>query len=157
MIQLFRTKEKIEHQPAGPACADPDLGGYHAKVEALAEPRHRTRHPAANRRAATTIADQLRSLHYASPPTVGLFAGPHPRLVPCMLHRSDHSPFWLAGLPALMWTDTAEFRNPHYHQPSDTPQTLDYGFMHQVTALLCSALTSPPPLVDRGSGTLRSA
>ncbi len=25
-----------------------------------------------------------------------------------------------------MWTDTSEFRNPHYHQPTDTPETLDY-------------------------------
>ena len=42
------------------------------------------------------------------------------------LLRSDHAPFWRAGLPALMWTDTAEFRNPHYHRATDTPETLDY-------------------------------
>lgn len=52
------------------------------------------------------------------------------------LLRSDHSSFWNAGLPALMWTDTSEFRNPHYHQPSDTPETLDYGFIKNVTDLL---------------------
>jgi hypothetical protein len=35
-----------------------------------------------------------------------------------------------------MWTDTSEFRNPHYHQPSDTPDTLDYEFMAEVAKLL---------------------
>ena len=38
---------------------------------------------------------------------------------------SDHSPFWDAGFSALMITDTSFMRNPHYHQPSDTPETLD--------------------------------
>jgi Zn-dependent M28 family amino/carboxypeptidase len=52
------------------------------------------------------------------------------------LLRSDHAPFWRAGQPALMWTDTAEFRNPHYHKPSDTPETLDYEFLAGVTRLL---------------------
>ncbi|MFO0799767.1 MAG: M20/M25/M40 family metallo-hydrolase [Gemmataceae bacterium] len=51
------------------------------------------------------------------------------------LHRSDHAPFWRAGLPALMWTDTSEFRNRHYHQPTDTPDTLDYDFLANVTRL----------------------
>jgi aminopeptidase YwaD len=46
---------------------------------------------------------------------------------------SDHSPFWDHGYPALMLTDTAFFRNPHYHQPSDTPDTLDYSFLARVT------------------------
>ncbi len=40
--------------------------------------------------------------------------------------RSDHVPFWEAGIPAIQITDTANFRNPHYHQPSDLPETLDY-------------------------------
>ena len=31
------------------------------------------------------------------------------------LRRSDHSSFWDTGVPALMVTDTANFRNPHYH------------------------------------------
>lgn len=51
------------------------------------------------------------------------------------LNRSDHAPFWQAGIPAIMWTDTSEFRNPHYHLPSDTPDTLDYDFMTGVTRL----------------------
>ena len=42
---------------------------------------------------------------------------------------SDHSSFWDAGWPAVMITDTAFFRNPHYHRPSDRLETLDFGFM----------------------------
>lgn len=42
---------------------------------------------------------------------------------------SDHSPFWDAGIPAVMVTDTAFFRNPNYHQPSDTIDTLDLEFI----------------------------
>ena len=52
------------------------------------------------------------------------------------LQRSDHAPFWHAKIPALMWTDTAEFRNANYHSPLDTPETLDYNFMRQVAQLL---------------------
>jgi aminopeptidase YwaD len=46
---------------------------------------------------------------------------------------SDHSPYWDAGYPALMITDTAFLRNPHYHMPSDTVETLNFEFMRQVT------------------------
>jgi len=52
------------------------------------------------------------------------------------LSRSDHDPFWQNNLPALMWTDTSEFRNPHYHQPTDTPDTLNYVFMKEVIELV---------------------
>jgi Zn-dependent M28 family amino/carboxypeptidase len=39
---------------------------------------------------------------------------------------SDQWSFWQFGWPALMVTDTAPFRNPHYHNAGDTPETLDY-------------------------------
>lgn len=45
---------------------------------------------------------------------------------------SDHSPFWDAGYPALMITDTSFLRNPHYHQPTDTVDTLDFEFLTKV-------------------------
>lgn len=53
---------------------------------------------------------------------------------------SDHSSFWDHGYPALMVTDTSFFRNPHYHQPTDTPDTLDYEFLAKVTAGVCAAV-----------------
>ena len=55
-----------------------------------------------------------------------------------VLKRSDHVPFWEKKIPAMMWTDTAEFRNPHYHLASDTADTLNYDFLHTVSAL-CAA------------------
>lgn len=58
------------------------------------------------------------------------------------LLRSDHAPFWRQEIPALMWTDTAEFRNPHYHLPTDTPESLDYEFLAEVTSLLVHAVLS---------------
>jgi len=57
------------------------------------------------------------------------------------LSRSDHFPFWDAHLPAVLWTDTGNFRNPNYHRATDTPDTLDYVFMCQVTELLCAVLS----------------
>ena len=53
---------------------------------------------------------------------------------------SDHASFWDAGIPALMVTDTAYFRNPHYHGPGDRPETLDYAFMAALVRSLELAL-----------------
>jgi Zn-dependent M28 family amino/carboxypeptidase len=43
--------------------------------------------------------------------------------------RSDHAPFWDQGYRAVMVTDTAHLRNPHYHQASDRLETLDLDFL----------------------------
>lgn len=42
---------------------------------------------------------------------------------------SDHAHFWDVGYPAMMVTDTANMRNPHYHKPSDAIATLDMDFL----------------------------
>ncbi|HEY9646494.1 MAG TPA: M28 family peptidase [Chroococcidiopsis sp.] len=57
------------------------------------------------------------------------------------LLRSDHAPFWRSGIGAVMVTDTANFRNPHYHQPSDTLDSLDRDFFAGSTQLVVNALT----------------
>jgi Zn-dependent M28 family amino/carboxypeptidase len=49
---------------------------------------------------------------------------------------SDHSSFWDKGFQAVMITDTAFFRNPHYHLSSDTMEKLDYGFMAELVESL---------------------
>ncbi len=59
---------------------------------------------------------------------------------------SDHASFWDSGFPALMVTDTAFFRNPNYHLPSDTIDTLDFEFMAQLVESLTLALAELPPL-----------
>jgi len=59
---------------------------------------------------------------------------------------SDHLNYRQAGYVALMITDTAFYRNPHYHAPSDRPETLDYQRMAMVVqgvyaAVLALSLT----------------
>jgi Zn-dependent M28 family amino/carboxypeptidase len=48
--------------------------------------------------------------------------------------RGDHAPFWDAGLPALQVTDTANLRYPHYHEPTDTPDRIDYEHLANLAA-----------------------
>jgi hypothetical protein len=55
---------------------------------------------------------------------------------------SDHAPFWNNGLPALMVTDTAYFRNRNYHGPGDRAETLDYRFMANLVVSLELALAA---------------
>ncbi|MGB7711850.1 MAG: M28 family peptidase [Microcoleus sp.] len=42
--------------------------------------------------------------------------------------RSDHAPFWYKGVGAVLVTDTANLRSPHYHQSSDKLATIDRPF-----------------------------
>jgi hypothetical protein len=42
--------------------------------------------------------------------------------------RSDHAPFWYQGVGAVLVTDTANLRTPHYHKSSDIPNTIDRNF-----------------------------
>ena len=53
---------------------------------------------------------------------------------------SDHQSFWKHGYPGLMITDTAFMRNPHYHQATDTADTLDYERFAQVTEGIVAAV-----------------
>ncbi len=56
------------------------------------------------------------------------------------LVRSDHAPFWKKGIGAVLVTDTANFRNPHYHQPSDTLETIDPDFFTGSAQLVINAV-----------------
>ena len=55
------------------------------------------------------------------------------------VRRSDNARFWDQGYPSLLVTDTANLRNPHYHRPSDTPETLDWDFLVRSTAAVAAA------------------
>ncbi len=46
--------------------------------------------------------------------------------------RSDHAPFWRENIPALMITDSANFRYPFYHTQADTIDTLDFDFLTKI-------------------------
>lgn len=61
--------------------------------------------------------------------------------VPDMM-RSDHAPFVAAGLAGFMLTDTANFRNPHYHTPGDTLETLDLERYERVVRSVAGALVT---------------
>ncbi|MBD1849679.1 M20/M25/M40 family metallo-hydrolase [Leptolyngbya sp. FACHB-711] len=77
-------------------------------------------HPALTQSFTDANRPNLPQVLTLSVPTMGRFT---PDLV-----RSDHAPFWRSGRGAVLVTDTANFRNPHYHQPSDTPETIDRDF-----------------------------
>lgn len=53
---------------------------------------------------------------------------------------SDHLSFWRFGYPAFMITDTAFYRNPHYHGYGDRADTLDYKRMAEFVKGLYNAL-----------------
>lgn len=53
---------------------------------------------------------------------------------------SDHWSFRNQGFPAIMVTDTAFNRYPHYHLPSDTPEKLDYERLARVTLGLAGVI-----------------
>jgi len=61
---------------------------------------------------------------------------------------SDHWSFWEEGYPAVMITDTAPYRYPHYHDVDDTPDKIDFERLARVTMGLTrvvETLTSVKP------------
>lgn len=72
-------------------------------------------------------------------------------LIPDVL-RSDHAPFWLNGIGAVLVTDTANLRNPNYHQFSDKPESLDKDFFVGSAQLVVNAVTQ----LLEGTGSLET-
>jgi aminopeptidase YwaD len=64
-----------------------------------------------------------------------------PQLAAEVAMRSDHVPYWETGRRALLVTDTADYRNPQYHRPGDTAETLDYAFAAGVVAAAVRTIT----------------
>jgi hypothetical protein len=54
---------------------------------------------------------------------------------------SDHRNYWRFGYPALMINDTSCIRNPNYHQPTDTIETLDFEKIAEVINSVYRAIT----------------
>ncbi len=71
-------------------------------------------------------------------PSVGIAVPP---ILPG-LSWSDHRSFWQAGIPAVMVTDTALYRDPEYHLGTDTPERLDYDRMARVVSGLIVAIST---------------
>ncbi len=55
---------------------------------------------------------------------------------------SDHWAFWQEGFPAIMVTDTAVFRDPHYHTADDTPEHVQYPHLARVVSGLRTVLAT---------------
>lgn len=59
---------------------------------------------------------------------------------------SDHWSFWQVGFPAVMITDTAPYRYPHYHLPTDTPDKIDLAKLEKTVRgikAIIDALANP--------------
>ena len=96
----------------------------------------------ANARSASALDDTIEcgAAYLPTFPMIGLEVQVGVERVFPVLARSDHVPFWRNDIPAVMWTDTSEFRNPNYHQVTDTPETLDYDFLRNVTRALTATV-----------------
>ncbi len=103
----------------------PDRGNFIAFVSNI-KSRHALRETtAAFRKHSDFPAEQLAS----------------PSIVPGVAW-SDHLSFWRAGYPAVMVTDTAYNRYPHYHRESDTPDKIHYAEMTRVVQGLAKTIAA---------------
>ncbi|HKT01161.1 MAG TPA: M28 family peptidase [Rugosimonospora sp.] len=75
-------------------------------------------------------------------------------LLPPLMHldRSDHAPFWSRGVPAMMLTTTAVFRNPHYHRSSDQPHRVNSARVTAVAVAVAAAAATRFGLPSRRRG-----
>lgn len=84
------------------------------------------------------------------------------------LLRSDHAPFLAINVPAIILSDTANFRSPHYHRPSDTIETLDAARFTTATRAVIGAayrlagepgkelINLSPPKVESKDGAVKA-
>ncbi len=124
MIGYFSDRKVSQHYPLPLARLKyPSEGNFIAMVGSIRS-RLFTRRTAVNFRKAVDL------------PVITLNAPP----IVIGIDFSDHWSFGKFGYKALMVTDTAFYRNPHYHAPSDLPETLDYERMAKVVKGLAAAI-----------------
>ena len=127
MLGYCNPAPNSQRYPAGLQYFYPDRGNFIALIGNL-----------------PTIPDLIklsRSIRQAGTPSEWLPV-PNKGLIVPQTRLSDHSPFWDRGYRAMMVTDTAFMRNPHYHQPSDTIETLDLDFLTGVCRGLAIGIRS---------------
>jgi len=80
-------------------------------------------------------------------PVIGKLLG---KIVPAVRNfsRSDHVRFWDEGVAALQITDTADFRYKHYHQPTDTPEKVDYNRVADIVAATATVVADVAGLIE---------
>lgn len=123
-VGFARQEEGSQDKPPGVPIPVPTVANFLAVV--------------GNRQSAelTSVVERACRRHL---PTVGLVVPGNGEQLPDT-RRSDHAAFWHYGYPAVMLTDTANFRNPHYHRPSDTIETLDLAFLARVLEAVTRAV-----------------
>ncbi|MEX2578750.1 MAG: M28 family peptidase [Verrucomicrobiales bacterium] len=107
-IGYFSDEPGSQEYPAGLAGQYPSEGNFLALV---------------GNQASRYIVDSAEAA-FSGAVDLPVVAGAFPGEVPGVAW-SDHWSFWQAGYPAIMITDTAPFRYPHYHQPTDTVDKID--------------------------------
>jgi Zn-dependent M28 family amino/carboxypeptidase len=123
MLGYYSDRAKSQRYPPGLSLFNPDRGNFIGFISNLAS-RQRLREIKHAFKASTEFpCESLAAPEWTV--VVGL---------------SDHHSFWCEGYPALMVTDTAFMRNPHYHGPSDSAETLDYPRFAEVTRGLVSTV-----------------
>src|SRR5207247_6288915 len=127
-VGYARSEEGSQQKPTGVPVAVPTVGDFLGIVGNAAS-AHLVK---AVEAAATQAVPDLK--------TISLVVPGNGELLPDT-RRSDHAAFWHYGYPAVMLTDTANFRNPHYHRPTDTLEPLNLAFMEQgVRAVAAAAM-----------------
>jgi Zn-dependent M28 family amino/carboxypeptidase len=127
-VGYYRDEPGSQHYPAGIGALYPDRGNFVGFV--------------ANVRSRALVRDVVRSFRAVA--TIPSEGAALPESIPGV-GWSDHRSFWAAGIPAVMVTDTAPFRDPAYHRATDTPERLDYDRMARVVDGLAHALGELSP------------
>ena len=116
-LGFYSDEERSQHYPPPVGLFYPTKGNFVAFV-GLTSSRSFVRETVGSFRAVAAF------------PSVG---GTAPGIIPG-IDWSDHWSFEQVGIPALMVTDTALFRYPHYHKPADTPDKVDYERLARVVS-----------------------
>lgn len=120
-VGFARSEAGTQQAPPGVPIAVPTKGDFLAIVGNEAS------------RSLVTQLEQKAQRHLAQFKTLSLVVPDRGEALP-HTRRSDHASFWDAGYPAVMLTDTANFRNPHYHRETDAVDTLSLEFLSNVAA-----------------------
>jgi hypothetical protein len=120
MIGFYRDTAKSQNYPLAPLkLLYPDRGNFIAIVGPFGDFGATRRVKALFRGASDLPAVSINSPHFVQG-----------------IDFSDHASYWRFKMPAMMITDTAFMRNPHYHDAGDLPDTLDYVRMAKVVRAL---------------------
>jgi len=117
-------KEGSQKAPPGIPVAVPSTGNFLAVI---------------GNQASASLTNGVAQAMACSVPVVPLIVPGNGEQLPDT-RRSDHTAFWEQGFPAVMITDTANFRNPHYHRPTDTIDTLNLDFLSSVAKAVTAAV-----------------